>query len=390
MVQIIKEHLKERRPSFMDRLGNAAGKAAEVIPEYLMQQEQQKAQEMKMQQENSRIKELTGMDISGVQDPKIRQKVVELAMQNQGKQGLLEQKKQMLSGIFGNNQNVERQPSQQSPENNSEQENQFNPTNISDSDIAQVASMDPNLGRELRYAKDAAIRNSQNERKIKQREKEHSPEYMRDKTLAETQSKADSEYNKELQTSAPLHEIKSRTLDKLEKLNLKGVTGKPYEKLLEKSGLVNLTSEGRREFSADVKHLITDIRSILGGQFSNFEFQTILNAYPSADFSKEANKAIINNLKEFQDLRQKEFEIANNLKKEYGKIPEDFRSKVNDRLREYSQTRIPEIKENTRKIMNEEYGIKPGFTLMFDPEGNPLNVPDSEVDKYLELEATLP
>ncbi len=86
MVQIIKEHLKERRPSFMDRIGNAAGKAAEIIPEHFMQQEQRKAQEMKMQQENSMIKQLTGMDLSGVQDPKMRQKAFELAMQSQQKE----------------------------------------------------------------------------------------------------------------------------------------------------------------------------------------------------------------------------------------------------------------------------------------------------------------
>jgi hypothetical protein len=388
MVEIIQEY-SNKRPSFLEGLMDLGMTATGAMGQRYMQQEQQKAQQMKMQKENDRIKELTGMDLSGIQDPKIREKAVELAMQNQGQQDLFSQKKDMLSGIFRNNQNGSKEFPQGTPENITEQENQFNPANISDADIAQVASLDPNLGRELRYAKDAAIRNKQQERKISQREKEHSPEHIRDKTLSESQAKADSDYDKELQTSAPLNEIKTRTLGKLKKLNLKNVTGKPYEKFLEKSGLINLTSEGRREFSADVKHLITDIRSILGGQFSNFEFQTILNAYPSADFSKEANAAIINNLEEFQDLRNKEFEIANNLKKEYGGIPKDFRAKVNERLREYSQSRMPQIKENTRKIMNEEYGIKPGFTLMFDPQGEPLNVSESDVDRYLELGATI-
>ena len=177
----------------------------------------------------------------------------------------------------------------------------------------------------------------------------------------------------------------------MEKLNEKGVTGKPYEKLLEKFGLVNLTSEGRREFAADVKNLITDIRSILGAQFTGFEFQTILNAYPSADFSQEANRAIINNLKEFQDIRHKEFEISNEIKKNNkGKIPEDFQSLVNAKLMDYAQDRLPSIKANTRKIMHEEYGIPQGHMLMFDPKGEPLSVPDEMMDQYLELGATLP
>ncbi len=119
---------------------------------------------------------------------------------------------------------------------------------------------------------------NQREREFQLKEKEKSPEYLREKAQNQAQAKSDNDYNKQLQSSASQHKIKKETLSKLEKLNEKGVTGKPYEKVLEKFGLTNLTSEGRREFSADVKHLITDIRSILGGQFSNFEFQSILNA----------------------------------------------------------------------------------------------------------------
>ncbi len=222
-------------------------------------------------------------------------------------------------------------------------------------------------------------------------EKEISPEFKRQQTLTQAQAQSDVKYNTQLQEASKQHELKERTLDRLEQLNKKGVTGKPWEKLAEKVGLVNITSEGRREFAADVKNLITDIRSILGAQFTGFEFQTILNAYPSADFSKEANSAIIKNLKEFQDIKKKEVEFAQQLKKENkGRIPEDFQSKVNERVREYASSRIPVIKENTRKIVNEEYGIPEGHTLMFDPEGEPLSVSENEIDKYLEIGAILP
>lgn len=89
---MIQEHAK--RPSFMQRIGNAANKAAEVIPQHFMQQEQQKAQQMKMQQENEMIKQLTGMDVAGIQDPKVRQRVVELALQGQQKEKEFGQKSQ--------------------------------------------------------------------------------------------------------------------------------------------------------------------------------------------------------------------------------------------------------------------------------------------------------
>ena len=226
--------------------------------------------------------------------------------------------------------------------------------------------------------------------KSKIRAKELSPEFKRQQTISTEQSKADVKFNQELQESSKQHELKRQTLDRLEQLNKKGVTGKPYEKLLEKSGLVALTSEGRREFPADVKNLITDIRSILGAQFTGFEFQTILNAYPSADFSQEANAAIIRNLKDFQDIKEYEVKVANQLKKENGgKLPEDFQSKVNERVHEYAQSKLPQIKDNMNKIMREEYNISPGNILMFDPNGEPLNVPSSDVEKYLNLGATL-
>ena len=218
-----------------------------------------------------------------------------------------------------------------------------------------------------------------------------SPEHQRQQHIESSQAQADVKYNQNLQELSRQHELKEQTLNRLESLNKKGVTGKPYEKLLEKSGLIALTSDGRREFAADVKNLITDIRSILGGQFSQAEFMTILNAYPSADFSQSANTSIIRNLKDFQDIKTKEVDFAQQLKKENGgKIPMDFQAKVNEKVREYVDKKIPQIKENTRKIMNEEYGIKPGFYLMFDPQGEPLQVDPNDIEKYESLGATLP
>jgi hypothetical protein len=84
-------------------------------------------------------------------------------------------------------------------------------------------------------------------------------------------------------------------------------------------------------------------------------------------------------------------EFANQLKKQNkGKVPFDFQSQVNEKVREYAQSKLPSIKENTRKIMNEEYGIPSGHTLMFDPQGEPLNVPEDQIAQFEALGATLP
>lgn len=288
------------------------------------------------------------------------------------------------------------QQSEMGPEGNEIQVNL--PTQYSEDEIFRASLVDPTIANQMRKANDLAIeegrhqeRTVQRNREIELRERKESPEGKRETAITGAQAKADIDYNKQLQSSATQHQIKTDTLNRLQKLNEKGVTGKPYEKLLEKMGLVNLTSEGRREFAADVKNLITDIRSILGSQFSQFEFQTLLNAYPSADFSQGANRAIINNLKEFQEIRHKEFEIAKDIKKNNkGKIPEDFQSLVNDTLAQYVDERLPSIKANTRKVMHEEYGIPEGHMLMFDPSGEPMSVPDADVDWMIENGANLP
>lgn len=409
--------IKEKRnPTFAQRLSEGVGRGLEMGSQLMQQHQQQQSQ----QDQGMKISELIGMDVTGL-DPEMQKVALQLSMQGRnqqlsellkqsGKQQLFQEKQGYLDRLFGGQNRQQNGFGDQVMSNNRPEMQEmgissetspmiqeimnipgFDPTQVSDEDIARASVIDPNLARSLMHAKDVGLREKREFEKLKIQQKKLSPEHIREQHLESSQAQADVKYNQQLQEASKQHELKERTLDRLEELNRKGVTGKPWEKIAEKAGFVNITSEGRREFAADVKNLITDIRSILGGQFSNFEFQTILNAYPSADFSKEANSAIIRNLKEFQDIKKKEVEFAEKLKKENNnKVPIDFQAKVNDKVREYAGSKFSKIKENTRQIMNEEYGIPKGFTLMFDPEGNEMSVPENEIVKLLELGATLP
>jgi len=394
MVQILEA--RERAPGSKQRWAEAFGKGVEAFTKH---QVDKKEAEIKKIQENAEYEKMVEfareMGYKGAlpRSEKFASAVLPELMKNRREEKKLEQLGQYLGGERSNTQDgrepVENPTAQGSRE--LQGRGGFDVTQLRDEDIAKVAAIDPNVARTLTHEKDVALRENRAQKEFEERKRLNSPEVLREKQLAGEQAKADIKYNQELQSSRKLHEIKKSTIDKLEKLNRKGVTGKPFEKALERIGLINLTSEGRREFAADVKHLITDIRSILGGQFSQFEFQTILNSYPSADFSKEANEAILKNLKEFGDIRDKEFEIANQLKKENGgKVPFDFQATINQKLQEYANERLPQIKENTIKIMNEEYGIPKGNTLLFDPNGEPLSVPDDQVAMMLENGANLP
>lgn len=401
MVQIIQEG--PRKQSFAQKLNIGVGRGLEAAQKLYSEYEKKEA----IKQENEAAKRL-GIDLSGIQDPKMRQEALAYALQGinqqnleqtrqQGKTNLLNEKQGFLGKLFGGGPPGQRQSmtameAQEGANSQTEQEGgQFDPSQITDAQILQLSALDPVLGREARMAKDAAVRDKRDREKQKLAEKKASPEFQREQHLQSSQAQADVKYNQQIQENAKQLELKEKSLDNLERLNKKGVTGKAWEKAAEKFGLINITSEGRREFASEQKNLITDIRSILGSQFSQFEFQTILNAYPSPDFSQEANAAIIKNQKEFVNIKKKEKEFADQLKKQNGgKLPFDYQAQVNEMVHEYASSRLPEIKANTRKILNEEYGIPKGHTLMFDMNEEPLSVPDSEIERYIDLGATLP
>lgn len=405
MVQVLTPRLP-KKPSLGQRLSEGIGRGLEFGSQ-LMEQQQQKEI---MAKESARIKELTGFDVIDIQDPKIRQKAFKLAMDSkfakddlQGKKDLQQQKYQLdqenkeallnqklgflgqkLGGTSQQNESSENQMNQ------NQENNGFDVTQLTDNDIASIAAVDPNMARALSHSKDVALREKREQRNFEAKEIERSPQYQREKKLTETQASADIEYNKKLQDSTKRTVLKRESLDRLKKLNQKGITGKPYEKLLEKAGLIGLTSEGRREFAAEVKNQFTDFKDIAGSQLTGQEFQTLSNAYPSPDFSKEANNAIIKNLEIVQDTLNEEHKIANRIKKAYGKVPEDFQSKVNEQLEEYAKSRSVEMKDNLRLIQNEELGIPKGHTLMISPNGEELSVPNEEVEKLMNLGAILP
>ena len=270
--------------------------------------------------------------------------------------------------------------------------------NLSDEQITQLGFFHPQLAQvalrnremknaEKRHSEDMALK--QKEFDLKQ--KKESPEFSRDKKIAEGQAQADLEYSKKLEEELPKRTERSHILQKLDQLTDKNVTGKPYEKILEQMGLITFTSEGRREYSSLIKNLLTDMRTVLGSQFSQNEFFTILNSYPSADFTPEANKAIISNLKDAVEIKNKEYEIAQKIKKDNGgNVPKDFQSQVNQKTQEFAAEKVKQMKQNTLKIMNEQYGIGKDETLMFSPNGDPMSIPSDQVEFYLQKGATMP
>lgn len=122
MVQIIKEN---KPLSLSDRFGNAFGKAAEVIPDYLDKRQ-------KMNAENEALK-LQGIDLNGISDPEARKAIIAGSLKSAGEKQDL--KTPFLQKLMGENQ-------------------EFDPSKITDKDIIEASAIDNNLGNQLRTTKD--------------------------------------------------------------------------------------------------------------------------------------------------------------------------------------------------------------------------------------------
>jgi hypothetical protein len=392
MVQIIPNN---QRRSFGEQLLAGVNESIPGIKQHLDNQNQMKQMQQQMQQENETAKQM-GFDLSGITDPKTRQQMFGLAMQGanqqglemlkqQGKQQQIGQKQDFLSNLFGGGQEQQVPQEMQGQPTQDTMHQGFDPIKLSDADIAQATAMDPNLGRILQQQKDVALREKRSEREFSEKQKKDSPEYQRQEILTKQQATDDAKFYRDLNERKSKQILKKDSLQRLKAINKKGVSGKVYEKVLDSMGLTAKTSEGRRELSAEVKNQFTDFKAIAGSQLSASEFFVLAGAYPNSDFSQEANEAIINNLEQIHDTLDKEEEIARRLKKENGgKIPENSQEKVNKELQAYVSNRIEKMKDNIKKIQNAEYGIPEGFNLMFDNEGQPLSVPDSDVAKLLD------
>jgi hypothetical protein len=191
MVQIIEGN---KKPSF----GSRAGAGLERGAQFVSQAAQQYQAQQQMQQENQKVQQLTGMDLSGITDPKQRQEILssvmqasnqfnlqnqkergqtdlerlkgsqqaqnQMSLENQrqaGRKGLLNEKQSYLDQILGGGQNQSQMAQNQNtnqqgtPQANGQQ---FDPLQVSDADIAKLSAIDPNMARNVMHAKDVAIR----------------------------------------------------------------------------------------------------------------------------------------------------------------------------------------------------------------------------------------
>jgi hypothetical protein len=379
-----------RKKTFSQKLNKAVGAGLESASQIQEAYQQKEKAETTLKKENEFIKKETGMDVSGLSG-KPREKIIEQAYK-------AKEKRDFLDHILHRNKETEPEMGRQTaPELGGAEEQLEGPsgerkvqleTLFPEDEIIAASMINPQLANLMQKQNEQKIAEGRYEQEQYEKQRRESPEYKRTEALNKAQVEDDIAFVNELNKSLKTNILRTKTINNLENLNKKGITGKAYEKGLEKIGLIGLTSEGRREFSSEVKNLLTDLKSILGSQFSASEFNILLNSYPSSDFSQEANQAIIDNLRDFQDIKNYEFQVTNELIEQNGdEIPPKVRFKINKKVEEYAHTKYEDIRKNLQTIYNEQNGIPKGHSLLVDPNGFEYEVPNDMVNELVELGA---
>jgi hypothetical protein len=213
---------------------------------------------------------------------------------------------------------------------------------------------------------------------------------LRDVKQAELQAKADYDMYADQVSQFPALEAERRTLDRAAELNAEGVTGHLSDQALEKAGLMQFTSDGRREFTSLAKDAVKNqnIKSIIGSQISQLEFGFFRDATINPNFSQAANDRIIKKEKLANRYKQLYADITKDLVDQNGgKIPVNLTAKVNDQYKVQAE----KISKELRQVAAEFEAIQnvpDGYILMYDDKRRPLHVPENEAKKYEELGAT--
>lgn len=355
MIQIIPEN---RRPSTGERLNRAFGTGLNILDE----QQQKQAQQLQMHQENETLKQMTGLDFSGIRDPKVRLKAFEMAQQGQQQKELLglkgQQKQDFLSQVFGG------QGGGQSPQDmmGAAQQGQqqgmlpqgFDASSITDAQIAQASTVDPNIGRSLQHSKDVALREKRAASKADQSKFEHERSYH-----SNFSKEADKEADL-MRSSLPRKEM---ALDFARNAVETGdLSYFSPDKLADATGIdLFRTAKGSQLVTAAKENLLGNMGRV-SSRAQNMWFEQRLNSmFPKIGQSREANltaqemlesEAAMDKayLSEYDRLASQDEEKYGFVRKDIKKRAQDAANPIQKEIFQRSTYRMKEVEEQEKGL----------------------------------------
>lgn len=263
------------KKSFGEKANNALGAFFNQYNEMQQQKQQALAGE--------KLSQLTGMDLSGL-SPDMQKIALAEALRSQGKDRRLEQTQNLLGQIFGQG-NKNSQMGDELMRGESEpslNQGGFDASSLSDAQIAQVTSLDPNLGRVLQHQRDVDLRENRENRTEKRREFEKEREFH---------SSFSKEANKEIEGLRSTLPRKEMALDFARNAIETGdLSYFSPDKLADATGIdLFRTAKGSQLATAAKENLLGNMSRISARGLNQWMEQRLNTMFPKIGQSREAN-----------------------------------------------------------------------------------------------------
>lgn len=359
------------KKSFGEKANNALGAFFNQYNEMQQQKQQALAGE--------KLSQLTGMDLSGL-SPDMQKIALAEALRSQGKDRRQEQTQNLLGQIFGQgNKNSqmgdelmrgERQPTPN--------QDGFDASSLSDAQIAQATSLDPNLGRVLQHQKDLTLREKREQEKLEFEKGKISRKEDFEIIKPLIQELSNVRKNIPLQEQS-IEDIKNAAPDIGWRDYAADVLG--FEP--------GRTAEGAKLKTALKDFFLSDLTRA-GSRPNMWIEQQLSDALPKIGRSPEANLIVAEGMSFKVDLAKKRMEILDDLmerdKQKYGYVKADVDSRAYKLLKPYVEQRKKEMIDKVHSIKKENKSSKKtslaskGYTRMMNPQtGEVFDILDGHV-----------
>lgn len=356
MVQIIQR--KEREP-----LGKSFSEA--IVGHY-----EGKANKEALAEENRALKDQFGIDLSGVQDSNQRKAIVSELLKTKGKEDLFEKKQGFLGKLFGGkeepseegfSEQILQEPGEEIPgQPKQTQRKKFDPASIPDEDIVQAAAIDPVIGRELRAAKDAALKRKEHEESMD----------------LQSFTGSNNKYIEKVLTGYEAYKRDEGVLNQMEQIAAKGKLTSPLAvTALEKLGLPIgvLSNPDSEQFEKLSQELMKNITGTYGSRILQTEVVSFMKSIPTLKNSPEGQKRLIRQWQILNEGKKAYYDAYKDIKK---KNPKRLPPDLHEQVLEAAEGRLDKLSNEFRKL-NSSVKVK-------GPDGNIYSIPESELDKALE------
>lgn len=316
-----------KRPSFSEGLlgglAQSLPNAINSLVERRQMQEKQNAQRGLLDQENQALKERYGVDLTNFVDPTTRQAAL--------KEGLRKSRYDKILGMGSTEPSNSQGGSPSQP---------FSPMQFSDQQLAELATVDPQLASLIQRQKEAEENNKLKNKKFDlDREKF---EYQKLEPIREYEKSVLDKFRGFKETER-LYNILEENADK--RAPFTAVRKKIAEKFnLPESLFLNKPEEAMEKIA---QQLLRSISKYYPGRILESEVQNFLKSNPSLLNSPEGQKTLAKLGKLFQSVDAREYEIFKTLKDQKGGLYEDIENDVIDAL----QSEYEDVEMQARDIM---------------------------------------